>query len=320
MEILSLLNTVFIPVVRNGKTFYMFLDSGCPISFSNLINEVTSSDLGIEKDFNHSLQHHNFNNVMESLSKLVGIEVAGILGLDFIGLFDNILINIREEKLEFNLPNFQADFDLDCQILGFISTSISPINPNNDGLTVFDTGAFQCMSFNPIFDHYPISRSWKYVSFMGTMNMDYYNNIELYLKESYKGKHIFGVANNLPELPFDFILGMNFVSEYEVLIDVVNSKLSFKKSKALPILNVHPTHTTGFQIEIQDKIVVSHVRENCPNNVNIGDVIEVDGIDMTQENKVNSIYNTLVYSSSDKPVKAKINGEERELVKIELFE
>lgn len=175
------------------------------------------------------------------------------------------------------------------------------------------------MSFNPIFDHYPISRSWQYVSFMGTMNMDYYNNIELYLKESYKGKHIFGIANNLPELPFDFILGMNFVSEYEVLIDVVNSKLRFKKSKALPILNVHPTYTTGFQIEIQDKILVSHVRENCPNNVDIGDVIEVDGIDMTQETKVNLIYNTLVYSSCNKPVKARVNGEERELVKIELF-
>lgn len=114
MKILSLLNTVFIPVVRNGITFYMLLDSGCPISFSNHINEVTSADLGIEINFIHPLQHHNFDNVMESLSRLVGIEVAGILGLDFISSFDNILINIREEKLDFNLPNFQADFDLDC--------------------------------------------------------------------------------------------------------------------------------------------------------------------------------------------------------------
>ncbi len=256
---------------------------------------------------------------MKSLSDLVGIEVAGILGLDFITLFDNILINIREEKLEFNVANFKADFDLDCQFTGFITTSISPINPENDGLTVFDTGAFQCMSFNPIFDNYPISRSWKYVSFMGTMNMDYYNNIELYLQESYKGKYIFGIANNLPELPFDYILGMNFVSEYELLIDVVNYKLRFKKSKALPILNVHPTYTTGFQIKIDDKILVSHVRENCPNDVNIGDVIEIDGIDMTQTNKVNSIYNTLVYSSSKNPITVIVNGEERELVMTELF-
>ncbi len=321
MKILSLLNTVFIPVIRNEKKYYMLLDSGCPLSISNHINLIEAADLGLDTDFYHTFNKHDFESVMKFLSQLVGIEVVGILGLDFISSFDNLLINVREQFLDFNVSNFEEDFELNCQFSQFITTRISPVKPENSGLTVFDTGAFQCMAFKSDFVNYPVSKSWLYVSFMGQMIMDYYNDVELYLNNHFMGKHIFGVASNLPNLPFDCILGMNFISQYELLIDKANSKLRFKKSQSLPLINLLPTHSPGFQIIIDNNnIVVSHVRENCPNKVNMGDIINIEGIDMTQDNKVNSIYNTLVFRADKAPLNVKINEEYRKLVMSALFE
>jgi len=327
MKILSLLNTVFIPVVRNGKTFYMLLDSGCPFSFSNCITEITSNDLGLQTTYHHNIpkQDNQFSQVLETSSRLLGLEVAGLLGLDFIQSFDNILINIREQILDFNLPNFQAEFALDFNITNIMFdvmlTSISPLSAGHDKTTVVDTGSFQCMAFQPIFNKYPVSRAWQGITFTGPIDIDYYQNIELYFNDSYQGNYIFGVSPDLPSMPFDFILGMNYISQYELLIDLNNSKLRFKKSQAPALINVNPTHTLGFQVVFEnDKLVVNNVRPDCPNNIQANDIIEVDSIDMTQENKVNEIYNTLIQSSSNKPVKARVNGEERVLVKIELFE
>lgn len=326
MKILSLLNTVFVPLDRNGKTFYMLLDSGCPFSFSNCITEVTASDLGLQTEFNFNIpkQDNQFNQVLETSSHLLGLEVAGLLGLDFIQSFDNILINIREQTLDFNLPDFQADFALDFNITNIMFdvmlTSMSPLTLGDDKLTVVDTGSFQCMAFQPIFANYPVSRAWQGVTFMGPIEIDYYNNIELYFNDSYQGNYIFGVSPDLPAMPFDFILGMNYISQYELLIDLKNSKLKFKKSQAPALINVNPTHTLGFQVVFEnDKLVVNNVRPDCPNNIQVNDIIEVDSIDISQANRVNEIYNTLIQSSINKPVKAKVNGEDRVLLKIELF-
>ena len=327
MKILSLLNTVFVPLQRNGKTFYMLLDSGCPFSFSSIITEMTDSDLGLETTYHFPIGRQNelFYNTLETTSRLVGVDVRGILGLDFIKSFENILINIREQILDFNLPSFQSDFELDFVInnvgFDFMLTSISPKHSGNDKTTVVDTGSFQCMAFQPIFDDYAVSKAWKGVTFSGAINIDYYKGIELYMNDTYQGNYIFGCSPDIPQMPFDFMLGMNYISQYELLIDLNDSMLKFKKSKAPALISVNPSHTLGFQVDIKEnKIIVSNVRADCPNNIQEGDIIEVASIDITQENSVNNIYNTLIQSSNDKPVKAKVNGEERELVKIVMFE
>jgi len=321
MKIISLLNTIFIPVHRHGQTHYMFLDSGCPFSFSSKIDEITSHDLELNFPFTHPVGDHDFSNVLQKLSHLVGIKVAGILGLDFINAFDNVFIDVRDEIIEFNKADFDADFELKCHFSQFIITSMAPIQPDYEALTVFDTGAFQCMSFKPIFADYPTSQNWRFVSFMGTMSMDFSKDIEIYLDGKFRGKHLFGVTYDMPVIPFKYILGMNFVSEYKLLIDVTNSKLKFKETHSTPLLNIEQTYSPGIQIKIIDnKIFVEHVRENCPNNLNIGDEIQLSGIDMNSSNKVNELYNKLMYRPDNKPIMVKVNGVNQKLKMIDMFE
>jgi hypothetical protein len=321
MKIISLLNTIFIPVQRNGETYYMFLDSGCPFSFSKEIDEITSDDLELNFPFTLSLGDLEFSEVLQELSHLVGIEVAGILGLDFIMAFDNVLIDVRDETIEFNRSDFYADFELKCHFSQFIITSMAPIQEDYEALTVFDTGAFQCMSFKPIFSDYPTSFNWRFVSFMGTKSMNFSKDIELYLDGTFRGKHLFGETSDMPVIPFRYILGMNFASKYKVLIDVANSKLKFKDSLSTPLLNIEDSYSPGIQIKIIDnKIFVEHIRENCPNNLQVGDEIELSGIDMNSINKVNEIYNKLMYRPNNKPIMVKVNGFNQQLRMIDMFD
>lgn len=320
MYILSLLNSVVVPISRDDKTYYFFLDSGCPYSISPFLTSLNQDDLGLDFPFHLVIRNINIEPVLTSLSQLLGVKISGMLGLDFFTNFDNFLFDSRNNSLDFNLTEFAYDYAIEISNMMHIQTSLSPINQNNEGMAIIDTGAFTCMAFNNEFSAYPVSSGWKYPSTMGEMTVNFYNDIPLYLNNEMRGKLSFGLPTNLPPMPFEYVLGLNFLTQYTCLFDWGNNKLKLKKSSNLAKLNDTPSFTLGFQIKmINDEIVVSNILPNCRLDIQINDVINLPGLDMSKPEKINEIYNRLIYLNDNKDVSLLVNGIEKVVTPVGLF-
>ena len=85
MNIYLPMNAVIIPIVRNEKTHYFFLDTGFPISFTidqQSVSSINNKDLGIE--YNFELQLHKNPIDINPLSEMLMVELTGFLGMDFV--------------------------------------------------------------------------------------------------------------------------------------------------------------------------------------------------------------------------------------------
>ena len=48
-------NAIIIPIIRNGKEYHFFLDTGFPFSFSkdkNIVNDISNLDIHVNQKFN----------------------------------------------------------------------------------------------------------------------------------------------------------------------------------------------------------------------------------------------------------------------------
>ncbi|MFA7057368.1 MAG: hypothetical protein WC155_07395 [Candidatus Cloacimonadales bacterium] len=320
MHILSLLNSVVIPITRGKETYYFFLDSGCPYSISPVLTSLNQDDIGVDFPFHLDIHNSNIQAILTSISELLGITISGMLGLDFFTSFNNFLFDSRNNSLEFNLPKFDYDYAIGIINMGYLLTTISPINQNNEEMALIDTGAFTCMTFNDDLADYPISQGWKYPSTMGEMTVNFYNDIPLYLDHEMKGLLSFGRPTNLPAMPFNYVLGLNFLTQYTCLFDWGNNQLKLLKSNKPSQLNNTPSLTLGFQIKIiNDEIMVSNILPNCNLDINIGDIISLPGLDMSNLERINEIYNRLIYLNDNKDVHLLVNGVEKVFTPINLF-
>ena len=109
MHILSLLNSVVIPITRGKETYYFFLDSGCPYSISPVLTSLNQDDIGVDFPFHLDIHNSNIQAILTSISELLGITISGMLGLDFFTSFNNFLFDSRNNSLEFNLPKFDYE-------------------------------------------------------------------------------------------------------------------------------------------------------------------------------------------------------------------
>ena len=308
MRVLNILNSIILEVTRNENNYYLFLDSGFPISFSNDFDLLNSDDLGINTDFELNLNNPPIN--LTNLSEIFGIHLSGILGNNFFKKFNNLLIDINGKKLEFNLDRFKYDFETDLLNNNPFIIKLSVRDEDNDKLCLVDTGSFQCMNFSNDFSNsFLSSNGWVFPSAMGPMNINYYSNIDIFINNQNRGKYIFGIPTNLNSMPFSYVLGLNFLADYICLVDLENNKLKFKKSDKLNILNTKPLYSLKFQIIIKNKrIFVSNKLEGCNLGLKVGDEIIIPGIDMNNPEVINEIYNKIIFINSDKEIDLIHNG------------
>ncbi|HOJ64934.1 MAG TPA: hypothetical protein PLE45_11000 [Spirochaetota bacterium] len=323
MKVLNLLNVIIIEVKRDNKNIYLLLDSGFPHSFSNDINSISNTDLGIDVKFNLNLKNKGID--LSRVNELFGIKLSGILGIDFFHIFNNIKIDINEKQIEFNTNDFDYDFDIDLLNTRPFIINISLENNKNFGSCVVDTGAFSCMKFSGNFNNnYKSSRGWVFPAAMvDQMRIDYYSDVELYFNNNFSpGKYIVGISNNLPHIPFSYVLGLNFMTDYICFFDLINNKLKFKKSNKSNILNINtrPLYSLKFQVKIINKeIIVSNILDGCNLDINVGDKIIIPDLDMDNLEVVNDIYNKIIFLNSDDEIELICNNQKVRYKPVPLF-
>jgi hypothetical protein len=104
------------------------------------------------------------------------------------------------------------------------------------------------------------------------------------------------------------------------MFDIKNNKFKLKKSKGEPLLNTRASYTLGFQVVIKDKqIIDSNKLDNCVEGINIGDKIEIPGVNMNDPEVINEIYNKLIFLTSDNETEIILNGEPVIYKPVQLF-
>jgi hypothetical protein len=72
-------NAIIMPIIRNGVTYYFFLDTGFPYSFANELDQISSinhHDVGCEKAFTLSLNPSPIDT--QPLSEHLMVDLAGL--------------------------------------------------------------------------------------------------------------------------------------------------------------------------------------------------------------------------------------------------
>jgi len=310
MKVLNLLNAIVLEIQKNKDKYYFFLDAGYPNSHSFIdgLDHLSGVDIGFEGEFNLNLSHSKVaEQSLGPLSRIFGIQLSGILGIDFFHKFNNISIDFNSRSLKFNVDKFECDFE--SSLLNINPFMISVTVENQAGSCLVDTGAFQCMTFSSFAENKPRSNGWKFPSAFGIMEIDYFSSVNFSINDNAFTDFIFGKANNLPPLPFSYVLGLNYLSNYTTLFDMENKLLKFKKSELSHKLNSKPTFTLGIQIEIiHNDIIVSNLLPTSVSGINIGDKITIPGLDMTNPEVVNTIYNKIIFLESNNDVELVCNG------------
>jgi hypothetical protein len=292
MDIKIIQNAIIIKIDVNDTQYNFFLDSGFPHSFSKDLIQITNLDLKIENEFILNLYKPTTDT--SDLEKILGINISGFLGLDFIQKFENFSINLNENKVDFQ-PLIEYDFSLPILNLNPIITNVSIENHNKSGLALFDTGSFQSMLFNlnDLDNIYKSSKGWVFPSTFGQMLIDYYADIPVFLETNNLGNFTFGFSSDLPQMPFKYVLGLNFMCEFIVNLNFSNNTIELKRNTNLNDKIFHlnfDTNSIGIQLIYKDnEFVITNILKGFENeNLQINDkIIFLDGFDK------NSFYNSI---------------------------
>ena len=318
MDIKLIQNAIIIEISVNENHYNFFLDSGFPFSFSKDLTHISNLDLKIENEFKLDLQKSTVDT--SDLEKHLGIKLSGFLGLNFIQKFENFSINLIENKIEFNAL-IDYDFSLPMLSVNPIITNFSIENIDKNGFVLFDTGAFQSMFFdlNDLSIRYKSSKGWAFPSAFGKMLIDYYAEIPIYFEKQNLGNYTFGYPSNLPRMPFKYVLGLNFMSEFIVNLNFKRKTIDFKKNsiKNNKIFKLNSDiYSIGIQVIFENNaFIVSNILAGFENkflNVN-------DKIIFNEPVDINSFYNSITSNKTSRNIELNINGKNVILQTMQIF-
>lgn len=318
MEIKIIQNAIIIEIDVNEKRYNFFLDSGFPFSFSKDLSQISNEHLKTERAFKLDLQKPPIDT--SDLERHLGIILSGFLGLNFIQKFETFSINLNENKIEFNTI-FESDFSLPLINTNPIVTNFSIENSEKKGLVLFDTGAFQSMFFdlNALNNNYKSSKGWAFPSAFGKMLIDYYTEIPVFFENKNLGNYTFGYPTNLPKMPFKYVLGLNFMSEFIVNLNFKNRTIDFKENSKINnrIFKLNSDlYSLGIQlISENNEFVVSNILTGFKNEfLNVNDKITfIEPVDMF------SFYNSIISFKQSKNIELKINNKKVILQTMPIF-
>ena len=256
------LNALVVPIQCGGLRRYFFVDTGAPYSFSESIDSIPADHSPTQTPF----ELHSAPFDLRPLSDVLGLEIDGFLGIDFLSACAYLGIDYAARQLHFNVIDHTKLF---VEAMAF---------PLQDGPVVMatfgggkplpcyvDTGSFLCSFFGDDPPECPFQRSGlRYPTAKGIAQYSMQTPCEITLSGRYCGEHT--IAVGAKRGPFDGIIGNNFLCRYNVLFDWRNMHLRLLASPAavedwqepLPHLN-----GPGFQITAPPKcsprrLLVSH--------------------------------------------------------------
>ena len=314
MEIYLPAGAIILPIQRKRKIHYFFFDTGFPFSFSSEISQINGEDIDISNKFSLNLQPTPVN--INSLCEHLGVDLAGFLGLDFLHKFQNAVVNFKKKIINFNVGNFKGEISLKMKETNPLLTTISLETQNNyQGTCLIDTGAYQSMFFNSeiLQERYKRSNGWRFPSAQGDMSIDYFSGIETFTPDNRFGKFIFGYPTNLPPAPFQYVLGLNILSQYECCFNMKEKELQFKSEPRDRIYGAdfsEDLYFIGFQFIIRNhKLYVSNILDNCPNpTIRVGDELRLDNVDFENPEVINQVYEKISSIGKEKEVKMVVNN------------
>ena len=237
MNIYLPMNAVIIPIVRNEKTHYFFLDTGFPFSFTidqQSVSSINNNDLGIE--YNFELQLHQNPIDINPLSEMLMVELTGFLGMDFVSQFDNMVLDYKEKTIEFNQMDFKPDYVIPLKNINprlEIELSIVSNEKHIAGKCLVDTGAYQSVFSN---NDIVISNDWncasgfKFPTPNGEQTFNLYAGIEV----SCEGIIDFGeqvmMLNQDISHTYDYVLGANILSQYKCCFNIKDKQLQLQEN------------------------------------------------------------------------------------------
>lgn len=318
MEIKIIQNAIIIEINVNEKKYNFFLDSGFPFSFSKDLSQISNEHLKSECEFKLDLQKPPIDT--SDLESHLGIILSGFLGLNFIQKFETFSINLNENKIEFNTI-FESDFSLPLINTNPIVTNFSIENNDKKGLVLFDTGAFQSMFFDlhDLNNNYKSSKGWAFPSAFGKMWIDYYSEIPVFFENKNLGNYTFGYPTNLPKMPFKYVLGLNFMSEFTVNLNFKNRTIDLKKNSKInnSIFKLNSDlYSLGIQLIFKNnEFIVSNILTGFKNEfLNVNDKITfIDPVDTF------SFYNSIISFKQSKNIELKINNKKVILQTMPIF-
>lgn len=234
MNIYLPMNAVIIPIVRNEKTHYFFLDTGFPISFTidqQSVSSINNKDLGI--GYNFELQLHKNPIDINPLSEMLMVELTGFLGMDFVSQFDNMVLDYKEKTIEFNQMDFKPDYVIPLKNINPLETELSIVSNEKHitGKCLVDTGAYQSVfSNNDIAtdNHWNSANGFKFPTPSGEQMFNLYAGIEV----SCEGIIDFGeqVMMLNQDIPYDYVLGANILSQYKCCFNIKDKQLQLQEN------------------------------------------------------------------------------------------
>ena len=236
MNIYLPMNAVIIPIVRNEKTHYFFLDTGFPISFTidqQSVSSINNKDLGI--GYNFELQLHKNPIDINPLSEMLMVELTGFLGMDFVSQFDNMVLDYKEKTIEFNQMDFKPDYVIPLKNINPLETELSIVSNEKHitGKCLVDTGAYQSVfSNNDIAtdNRWNSANGFKFPTPSGEQMFNLYAGIEV----SCEGIIDFGeqvmMLNQDISHTYDYVLGANILSQYKCCFNIKDKQLQLQKN------------------------------------------------------------------------------------------
>ena len=319
IQIYQPVNCIILPITRNGRVYNFFVDTGCPVSFSadpGKVGVITNEDLRVDQVFQLDLKAPLFD--LTSLSERLMINLAGILGMDFVALFDNVKLDFLKKEIDFNVPSF--DPELEVEFLdgpgseNYLLASLSIGSRDNWMRCAVDTGASQSISLGPEPNGYPKSEGWRFSTPYGDNAADFYSGVEVYAPGIDFGKHIVGCPRDFPPAPFDFVMGLNILSQYECCFNMRERKLQLRSNPREFRLGADitgDTYSTGLQLVARDgKLQAYNILpgfDTAP--VQIGDCIELEGIDLDDPESANQVLERMSSEGEEKEVIVSIDNE-----------
>lgn len=172
---------------------------------------------------------------------------------------------------------------------------------------------------NDLNNNYMSSKGWAFPSAFGKMLIDYYSEIPVFFDNKNLGSYTFGYPTNLPKMPFKYVLGLNFMSEFIVNLNFKNKTIDLKKNNIINNsifkLNIN-TYSLGIQIIYEnDEYIVSNILTGFNYEfVNVNDKITfIDTVDKC------SFYKSISSFKQSKNIELKINNKKVILQTMPIF-
>ncbi len=229
--------------------------------------------------------------------------------------YEFIKINFSTRELDFNVTAFTSDLELDLISSNPFFVELSVASPENFGNCLVDTGTYQSIFFdkNTIGGGHLKSNGWQFPWAFGNMIIDFYAGVEAHSRTENLGNFVFGCPTNLPQMPFDFVLGLNILSEYECCFNLKKRRLQLKTNQRDFRYGADLTedmHTVGVQvISNGNNLCVSNVLAGfSPSAIGLNDKLQLANIDLAAPEAVNRVCEALSSKGCEKDINISVNG------------